>query len=325
MGVAHAHEGMKLSLRLFITTGMLLLAGTQVRGQQDPSFAHYWALQAYHNPAASGLDGMLSVHGVYAMQMMGYEHAPATMLVAADLPVWLIGPAHGVGAGFQNDKIGLFEHKRFYVQYAYHARLFGGRMSVGVRPVLAQETFSGTRLDLSDTGDPAFPTSDANGTAFDLDAGLRFDAKAWYAGMAVTHALAPTVTIGDTKTNELQLRQTYYLMGGYNIRLRQPLIKMQTAAMVRSDLISWRADLTARMLYDGPKGKLYAGVGYSPTVSATVYIGGDFHGIQLGYAYECYTSGIGALHGSHEVSIGYTADLNLFKRGRNRHQSVRLL
>ena len=313
----------KLPRRMLVC--IVLLCSMAARGQYDPAFNHYWNLQTFYNPAASGIDGQLNVQGGYAMQMLGYTHAPATMIITADLPLWMIGPAHGLGAGFVNDKIGLFEHKRFFLQYAYHQKLWGGRLSAGVRAGLLAETFDGTGLDPIDTGDPAFPTSEVNGTAFDLDAGIRYDGKRWYAGFAVMHTLAPMVELGDNKTNEYEVPRTYYLTGGYNIRLKNPLLSMQTSAIVRTDLVNWRGDATARLCYNGPKGKMYLGVGYSPTISASVFVGGDFHGIQLGYCYECYTSGVGALQGTHEISIGYTTDLNLFKKGKNRHQSVRIL
>lgn len=293
--------------------------------QYDAAFNHYWALQSFYNPAASGLSGQIDVRGGYAMQMTGYEHAPATMLVTADLPLWMISPAHGIGAGFINDKIGLFAHKKFYFQYAYHQKLWGGRLSAGVRAGLLAETFDGSGLDLETSGDPAFPTSEVNGTAFDLDAGLRYDGKRWYAGFSVMHTLAPMVELGDEKVNEYEVPQTFYLTGGYNIRFRNPLLSMQTSAIVRTDLQYWRGDVTALLVYRAPKGKMYAGVGYSPTISASVFIGGDFHGIQLGYCYELYTGGVGAFQGTHEVNIAYSTDLNLFKKGKNRHQSVRIL
>ncbi|MBP3830342.1 MAG: PorP/SprF family type IX secretion system membrane protein [Bacteroidaceae bacterium] len=293
--------------------------------QYDAAFNHYWTLQSLYNPAASGLKGQLDVQAAYAMQMMGYTHAPATMTITADVPLWMISPAHGAGVGFVNDKIGLFEHKRFFIHYAYHQKLWGGRLSVGVRGGLLAESFDGTGVDVIETGDPAFPSSEVNGTVFDLDGGLRYDGRQWYAGFSVAHALAPMVSLGDAKVNEFEVPQTFYLTGGYNIRLRNPLLSMQTSAIVRTDLSAWRGDATVRLCYNGPKGKMYVGAGYSPTISASVLIGGDFHGIQLGYCYEIYTSGIGALQGTHELSIGYTTDLNLFKKGKNRHQSVRIL
>lgn len=304
---------------------LALCLATTARAQTDVAFNHHWALQSFYNPAATGLKGQIDIHGIYAMQMMGYTHAPATMAFTADLPLWMIGPSHGAGAAFVNDKIGLFEHKRFYIQYAYHQRLWGGRLSGGVRGALLAESFDGNGLDLAETNDPAFPTAQVNGTAFDLDAGLRFDGKQWFAGFSVNHILSPIVSLGDNKANEFEVPATFYLTGGCNIKLKSPLLKVETYAIVRSDLSAWRADITGRLVYNGPKGRMYLGVGYSPTVSATVLIGGDFHGVQLGYAYELYTSGIGALQGTHELTIGYTTDLDLFKKGKNRHQSVRIL
>ncbi len=304
---------------------MLLGLSAAMRAQYDAAFNHYWALQSFYNPAASGLKQQLDVQAGYAMQMLGYEHAPATMIITADLPLWMIGPAHGVGAGFVNDEIGLFSHKKFFIQYAYHQKLWGGRLSIGARAAMLSETFDGSGLDLEESSDPAFPTSEADGTAFDLDAGLRYDGKRWYAGFSVFHALAPTVTLGETKVNEYEVPRAFYLTGGYNIPFRNPLLSMQTSAILRTDLDAWRGDITARVLYNGPSLKMYAGVGYSPTVSASVFVGGDLHGIQLGYCYEIYTGGVGALQGTHEISLGYTTTLDLFKKGKNRHQSVRIL
>ena len=278
----------RLSLLLLLMLGF----GTSVCAQYDAAFNHYWALQSFYNPAASGLKGQIDVRGGYAMQMMGYEHAPATMIITADLPLWFFSQAHGAGAGFINDKIGLFEHKKFYIQYAYHQRLWGGRLSAA---------------------------------AFDLDAGIRYDGRRWYAGFSVMHTLAPMVKLGDNKVNEYEVPQVFYLTGGYNIPFRNPLFSMQTSAIVRTDLSAWRGDITALLRYNGSKLKMYAGVGYSPTISTSVFIGGDLHGIQLGYCYEIYTGGIGALNGTHEINLSYTTNLDLFKKGMNRHQSVRIL
>lgn len=303
----------------------LLVVAMRAAAQYDPAFNHYWTLQSLYNPAASGLSEQINVNGAYSLQMMGYTRAPQTMVVTADLPLWMIGRAHGVGAGFVNDKIGLFEHKKFYIEYALHLKLWGGRISAGVRGALLNETFDGTGLDINDPGDPAFPTSEVNGNKFDVEAGLRYDGREWYAGVSALHIMQPTVTLGDSKANEFEVPRTYYLTGGYNIRLKNPLLKIHTSAILRTDLSAWRGDVTARLGYNGPKGKMYVGVGYSPTISASVLIGGDFHGVQLGYAYEMYTSGIGPLQGTHEVTLGYTTDLNLFKKGKNRHQSVRIL
>ncbi len=303
-----------------------LLVNLGIKAQYDVAFTNYWALQSYYNPAVSGLDGQMNIQGGYSMQMVGFEDAPATMLASVDMPIYFIGPRHGAGLGFMNDEVGLFSNKKIYLQYAYHQPLKGGRLSIGVRPGLLTPSFDGTKLDMNDSGDPAFPSSQVTGTGLDLDAGLRFTYKnLWYAGVSAMHCLSPTVKLGDDKTNQVSVKPLLYAMGGYTLKFRQPQFALYTDAILRTDLKEWRGDLTARLAYNGEKLHMYGGVTYSPTVSVGLLVGTTFHGINIGYSYEMYTGGIGALNGTHEVVLGYQTDLNLFKKGKNKHQSVRLL
>ncbi len=92
-----------------------------------------------------------------------------------------------------------------------------------------------------------------------------------------------------------------------------------------TDLSSWREDIQCKCAYEHENKKMYFGLGYSPNVSTTFMVGGSFQGIQLGYSYQLYTSGIMAINGSHELILSYQTDLDLFKKGRNLHKSVRWL
>ncbi|MBQ9262542.1 MAG: type IX secretion system membrane protein PorP/SprF, partial [Prevotella sp.] len=125
--------------------------------------------------------------------------------------------------------------------------------------------------------------------------------------------------------NELNISATYYLTGGYNIQLRNPFLSIHTSALGRTDGVAWRADVTGRLKYTHEKRVMYAGLSYSPDKSVTILIGGNFHGIHLGYSYEVYTSAISPGNGSHELFVGYQTDLNFGKKGRNLHKSVRIL
>ncbi|MCR4920761.1 MAG: PorP/SprF family type IX secretion system membrane protein [Bacteroidaceae bacterium] len=312
-------------MKRLLCIGMLLLS-LSARAQFDVAFTNSWALQSFYNPAVAGADGLLNVQGAYSMQMAGFENAPATMYVGADLPAFFLGPAHGVGIGFMNDKAALFSTKRMYVQYVYHQKLFGGRMSIGVRGGLLNEGFDGSKLDVNDTNDPCFASSQVTGNAFDLDVGLRYIYKGiWYAGVSAMHCLSPSMTMGDDKLYKVSLDPVMCLSGGYVYRFRQPQFKLCGDALLRTDLLDWRGDVTARLEYDGEKGRMYGGLMYSPRHSVAVLLGFTFHGVNIGYSYEMYTTGIGALHGSHELVLGYQTDLNLFKKGKNMHKSVRLL
>ena len=306
----------------FIVVGLVIVA-TKVYGQYDANFAHYWAMEPSFNPATVGKEAKLNVVGAYAIQMAGFEHNPNTMYAAADMPFYAMGAYHGVGVQLMNDAIGLFSHKRLSVQYAYQQRLLGGKLSLGVQAGMLGETFDGTKLDVEDTSDPAFATTSVNGTGLDVAAGIYYQARSWYVGVSALHLNSPTVALGET--NELSIDATYYFTAGYNIRLNNPFLKVQTSVLGRTDGVAWRADVTGRLKYEHDKKVMYAGLTYSPTNSVTVLVGGNFHGIHLGYSYEIFTSAISAKNGSHELFVGYQTELNLYKKGRNLHKSVRLL
>jgi len=309
--------------RKIVIIGMMLLAVSTASAQQEPSFAHYWAMEPSFNPAAAGKESLINVTGAYTMSLTGFENNPKTMYVAGDMPLYMLGGYHGVGLQLMNDDIGLFSHQRLALQYAYKFKLLGGTMSAGLQLGLLSEKFKGSGLDLEDKTDPAFTQSDVNGTAIDLAAGLYYKHRRWYAGVSVAHVTAPSIELGEKSI--LDVSRTYYLTGGYNIQLKNPLLTIHPSVLARTDGTGYRVDVTARVKYSYEQRMFYGGVAYSPTNSVTALIGGNFHGICIGYSYEAYTSAIGVGHGSHELFVGYQTELNLYKKGRNKHQSVRLL
>lgn len=302
---------------------VVLLPMLAVRAQYDPSFSHYWAMETSFNPAAVGKDPMLNVVGAYNMTLTGFEHSPKTMYISADMPVSLLGAYHGLGLQIINDEIGLFSHKKLGAQYAYKHKLLGGVISAGIQAGLLSENFNGSDVDLEDSSDPAFSKSEVTGTGFDMGAGIYYTHRNWYVGLSSLHLTAPTIELGET--NELETSRSYYFTGGYNIRLKNPFLTIQTSVLGRSDGVAYRGDFTARLKYTHEKRIMYAGLSYSPTNSVTLLIGGHFHGVMVGYSYEAYTSAISLGNGSHELYVGYQTDVNLFKKGRNRHQAVRIL
>ena len=301
---------------------MLLTVLMKASAQQDVSFAHYWALESSFNPAAIGKTSLINVTGAYAMSMAGFENNPKTMYVAGDMPFYFMNGYHGVGLQLMSDDIGLFKHQHLTAQYAYKLSLLGGTLSIGLQASMLSEKFKGSELDLRED-DPALEKTDVTGTALDLAAGLYFQHRNWYAGLSVQHAMEPSVDLGEKAI--IDVARTYYFTGGYNIRLHNPFFTIHPSVLARTDGVGYRVDVTARVKYSYEKRLLYAGVAYSPTNSVTALIGGNFHGISIGYSYEAYTSALSFKHGSHELFVGYQTELDLTKKGRNKHQSVRIL
>ena len=311
-----------LSRKLFLAV-LLLMPFVCIKAQYDPSFSHYWAMETSYNPAAAGKSSLLNVSAAYNMTMAGFKRNPKTMYVGSDMPFYAFGTYHGVGVQILNDAIGLFSHKKLALQYAYKQKLLGGTLSVGVQGGLLSEQFDGSDLDLEVNGDLAFATGQATGTGIDLGAGLYYTNSNWYVGVSALHLTAPTVELGET--NELAISRSYYFTGGYNIKLRNPFLTIPTSVLASYDGTSYRADISARLVYKNDTKMLYGGVTYSPTKSVTAVVGGSFHGINLGYSYELYTSAINPVNGSHGLFVSYQTDINLQKKGRNKHKSVRFL
>lgn len=309
--------------RFLAAAAVLAACCSRVFAQYDVAFSHYFDMEPAYNAAAVGKESRLNIDAVYAIGMAGYENNPQTMYAAVDVPFLFLKSYHGAGIQFMNDQIGLFTHQKLSIQYAYKHKLFGGTISVGVSVGVLSENFDGSDLDLEDSSDPAFSSSELDGNAFDLGAGLYYMRGPWYVGVSAQHLTSPLVELGET--NEIQIDPTYYFTAGYNIKLRSPFLTIKPSVLFQTDWVDRRADITGRLVYEHEQRMMYGGVTYSPEKSVTFLVGGKVHGVVLGYSYELYTSGISAVNGSHELFVGYQMDINLIKKGKNKHKSVRIL
>ena len=303
---------------------VLLLLPASVSAQQEPAFVQYWDMEPQYNPAAAGRSDQLSINGAYQAHAVGYTDAGGTMYAGADIALQLGRTRHGLGAIFMNDEIGLFSHKRFSLQYSNHFNLFGGRLSAGAQVDMLAETIDGSKAILPEDGnDPALPSASVSGSKFDLSVGLWYSHKSWYAGVSLLHATAPIVYLGET--NQYHYGSVVQATGGYKWQLRNPSLSLRPSTMLRYDKTDFRADLTMRLVCERAKNTYQFGLNYSPQHSVAAFLGATFHGVVLGYAYEVNTSGMGLGNGNHEITIGYRLPLDLQKRGKNLHKSVRYL
>lgn len=301
----------------------MALVSQESNAQYDVSFSHYFDMETSFNPGAVGKQSKLNINAAYALDFSGYGHNPRTMYLGGDMPFCFNKAYHGVGFQLINDKIGLFTHQRLAFQYAYKHKFLGGTLSTGVQFGFLSESFNGSKADPGESGDPVFSMTDVNGSGFDVTLGFYYIHGLWYMGLSAQHLNSPKVELGET--NKLSIDPTYYLTGGYNIKLRNPFITINPSFLVRTDGSAYRADVTGRLVYTHETKIMYGGVSYSPTNSITFMFGGSFHGFMIGYSYELYTSSINPGNGSHELLVSYQTDINLVKKSKNKQKSVRIL
>jgi len=310
--------------RYVILSVILTLVSAEALAQYDPYFSHYFDLEPLYNPATVGKQDQLNITGTYAMSLAGFDNAPKTFVIAGDIPFVALKQIHGVGAELMSDQIGLFVHQRISLKYALRKQMAGGWFSGGLKLGLLNEKWDGGKLVLgAETNDKVLPSSTVDGNGIDLGLGFFYQRKNWYAGISAQHLTYPTIELGTS--NILNVSASYYAMGGITFQLRNPLLKVALSGLVQSDLVAYRGDMTGRLIYTYDDQMMYGGIGYSPTNSVTLLVGGKFHGVVIGYSFEMYTNGISIKNGSHELFVGYQTDIELGKKGKNRHQTTRTL
>lgn len=298
----------------------------RVSAQYDVHFNHYWMVENFYNPAAMNLNEQLNLVGTYSLQMAGYTNAPSSMYFGANMLMPVQGKRQAAGVALFNEEIGLFSHRRILANYSYKFKFSRSWLNIGVQGGFLNESFDYSDIKTVDPNDPAFPSGDSEGTAFDFGAGLYYKHRTWHLGASVQHLTSPTVRYGKSNTNvELKIPMALFLNGGCNIRLTNPLLQVQPSFQACSDLDAYRIDLTCRGTYTYQEKMFYAGLTYSPATSVAFLLGGCVKGVTVGYAYELYTQGVGIMNGSHDLVVGYSMDVDLFKKGRNRHKTVRYL
>ena len=316
---------------IFILFSLALLSPLKVKAQYDVHFNQYWGLKGFYNPAWAGQTDKLNISGTYSMQMMGFTRAPRTMFFGADMPFSLFNKKHGAGAGFFSDAVGLFRNQRTWLQYSYkhQFRKSKSRLGIGIQVGIINVAFDPTDINLGEVDDdPAFPKQEESGTSLDFGVGAFYSHPKFYVGFSGQHLTMPTLELGTTEagtTSKIKIDPMVYFTGGYNIQTRNPLVSIQPSMLLQSDFSSMRLDMTGRVMYTFSERVFVGGLTYSPGISFTFSLGATIRGITVGYAYEAYTSKIGIGNGSHDLVVSYAMDINLFKKSKNKHKSVRIL
>ena len=299
-------------------------AFVDVRAQFDAHFTHYWEMQSFYNPAAAGSTRKLNIYAAYSNQLTGFENNPKSMLLNVDSPIPFVRGDHNLGLGVINDAIGLFKNQHLYLNYAFGFKLFKGRMVAGVQVGLVNSTFDGGKLILGEEkNDPAFPSGKADGNTFDFGGGVLYQHKHFYAGISGIHLNSPLILLGEK--NEIQIDPYFNFTAGGNIPIKNTLITIHPSLQVMTDFVSWRTDITARGTYKYNEKIFFGGITYSPSTSVAVFLGAEMLNITLSYGYEFYTSGIGMKNGNHDIFLGYKINLDMFKKEKNKHNSIRVL
>lgn len=311
---------------LLFTIVLLLTCVSLTQAQYDVRLSQYFQAKPYYNPASVGATEDLNILALARMEWVGIDGAPLSFFAMADMPLTLGKTQHGVGVVLLTESIGLFQNTHVGLQYAYKQKLFGGTISGGFQIGLVNQSFDGSKVEMVESEyhqqtDEAIPTSQVSGMGFDMNFGLFYTHKKFYAGIGMAHLIEPELQLGENAYS--YIGRTYNFMGGYNIQLPNPLFELQPSVFLLTDLQSFHTDITARLEYN----KMFnGGVSYRVNESVGILFGVKIGRFQAGYAYDFPITALGqATSGSHELCVRYSLKLKKTKTGKNRHKSVRIL
>ena len=297
-----------------------------VRAQYDARLSQYFMAKPYYNPAVAGATEDLNILALARLEWGGMSGAPMSFVVTSDMPLNIGKTQHGIGLAVYTESIGLFMNTHVGAQYAYKHKLFGGVISGGLQIGLVNQSFDGSKVEMVESEfhqetDAAIPTEQVSGMGLDLNFGIYYNHKRFYAGFGMTHLTQPELQLDENAYT--YIGRSFNLMGGYNIQLRNPLIELQPSVFLLTDMQSFHVDITARLEYN----KMFnGGISYRVNESVGVMFGVKIGRFQAGYAYDFPITALGrASSGSHELCLRYAMKLNKTKTGKNRHKSVRIL
>ncbi len=307
---------------------LLLLLKLTALGQIDPQFTNNMFYKLGVNPGYAGAENAINGLILNRYQWEGMKGAPKTLVFSADAAIDVFGAPGGIGLNIVSDQLGFAKNILINANYAYKAELSIGTLGVGVSFGLYNQSINGDwevpEDDLSiytqPGSDPAIPQGEVSQMAFDVGSGLYLSSNQYYLGVSVTHINQASIEYDDYARS--YLTRHYYLMGGYNIKLADPLFELRPSFLFKTDVAGWQLDLNTNVVFDD---RFWGGISYRVNDAVALLLGLELaNGLKVGYSFDLVTSAIGYYgFASHEIFLSYSVNL---ERNRNRkYKSIRFL
>ncbi|SMD44952.1 type IX secretion system membrane protein, PorP/SprF family [Aquiflexum balticum DSM 16537] len=312
---------MKTTLKISgLTIAVILFAMTFAFSQQLPQFSQYIFNGLHINPAYAGYKNEGYVQSTYRSQWVGFEGAPTTFTVTADLSA--NEGLMGFGASVMSDKIGPTSTTTGLITYAY--RIQTGResfFSLGASAGVSQYVIDGDMLKPLHQNDGNIPTGIQNMMTPNMNLGLFFHSNKFYAGLSAYNLIGKAAL--EREDVALAFHDVhFYLTAGVMIPVTDN-IQFKPSFLVKEVKGSpTNYDINGMLLF---MDRLWLGASYrsnvniwnenleasSPTLSnrnAVAFITEFFAtpNLRIGYAYDQNLNVLQDMRtNSHEISLGY--------------------
>ena len=312
--------------KIFCFLFLYIIINLAAIAQQDPQFTFNKLTLLTVNPGYAGHDGQITGTMLNRYQWDGVHGSPKTLVFSAGAATQLFGVNSGVGINIVSDELGFQQNIAVTFDYAYRKKTRFGDLGIGTSlgfysMAIKAEWFI-PESDYHDavTDDKDIPPAESSQLAFDLGLGIYLRSKDYFFGVSATHINQASILLGETART--YLARHYYLSGGYNITLTDPLFELKPAIYIKTDMAALQADFAIDLVYNK---RFSGGLNYRINDAVSILVGFEMNnGLRMGYAYDIITSALaGYSGGSHELFLSYSIDLG--KNRNKKYKSIRYL
>lgn len=305
----------------FKITGLTLILAFMVSGvtfgQQLPQFSQYIFNGLHINPAYAGYKGEPYIQSTYRSQWVNFPGAPETFTVTADLSA--NEGTMGFGLSLMSDNLGPAKTTGGMLSYAYRIQVGAESfLGLGVSAGFSQYSIDGSMLDPNDRPDSEIPEGRINLITPNLNTGLFFHNKKFYAGFSVYNMIGKNAL--EKEDVALAYHDFhYYLTAGYlvdlsdNVKFKPSFLIKEVKGAPTSYDINAMFLFMERLWVGGSyrsnmkiwNDNLQEGLSKRNAVAAIIEIFPTDR-LRLGYAYDHNLNVLNAYrNNSHELSVGF--------------------
>lgn len=307
-----------MTLRGALFTGVLLLAGQTMLGQQDVQFSQYYNNKISFNPGVAGSSDEICLNSGHRSQWVGFDGAPTTQVINANIPLSVLHG--GLALNVVNDQIGFFQDIAMSLSYAYQADLGDGRLGIGLAVDFRNQNVKNANWIYPDN--PTDPAVLQNGSAMtpELNFGAFYNSPDWYVGLSTSRMLQSEASFSG-QTARYRSKMHYYLNAGYHIAVPGANVVVTPTMLLKSDLNSnMTMDLNVNASFQN---LLYGGIGLRNQDAVVLMVGYQIMpSLRATYSYDITTSSLAAFSGgSHEIFLSYCFTIEPPKKIQGSHRT----
>ncbi len=297
-------------IRYIFIAGMILIS-LSAYTQQIPVYFMQNLVRPTVNPAYTGLDGIYDVVVLNRQQWVGFEDAPRSIFLGANVP--LGSQNAGVGFDVQQQSSGPLTQSGIFMNYSYTINTSeNSNLSLGLRGGFNNYRISLNELSLIDQGDILFETNVENLLLPNFGVGIHYTFKNYYADFSIPLLLRNEFSPEkqDREGMENKEDRLYNIQSGAKFKLIEGFELNSNMAIWFAKGIAPLVDIRLSAIVKDAAG---FGIAYRFAGSFGAFISYKVDNFILAYAYElplAYDYQINS--GTHEIVLGF--DFQLLNR-----------